>query len=791
MLAIEPELGGLAPVNDSEDSLQSRSRSLGSMDSKHASQLAREDFERKRSKNYIKVDRWMSWLLLVETFAIASLAVVANGFSLNPNHLGRFVASTIIAGLIGTLVVVTLSLRRRFHGSLPTRIVIATTQTFLAVAVVQLLADQVNTFAPVFASLAILAFYRDVRVLIPAVAIAVLKLFLGDFNWISGASAEPLSGNLITIERGFWMAIEVGGLCIAIRENLKRWHRDSILQTQLQYERDHLESSIAIRTNELMSLKRFREEVLNSIDASICILDMHGKIVFFNKKWTRFAEENGVSNSCKVGSVYVEKCGITNWGPPEFVAAVAASINATLVGESDSFCCEYSFKVGSDQRHYRLSVTPVPLERQLGVAIVHVDITHLKRAELRALALAKLLRESPDEVLIADSTTHQLIEVNDRAVKNTVFPRSELLNMQVFRLFPPAFLSEFDQALNMVGTEEDQVVRLNSTIQRKDGSEYPCSVSVLRNNFEGTDVWVLYVSDLTELKKLENKLQQAQKLESLGTLAAGIAHELNTPIQFVSNNTKFLKDSFESINRVLGLYANLLEVCKGSDEYGSKAEDVQQACDQVDLGFLLEEIPQAIDQTLDGTTSVSRIVKAMKGFSHPGTENFQEVDINSIVESTLVITRSEWKYCADLETQFSPDLPAVRCLPGELNQVFLNIIVNAAHAMQDVKSKNPDKKGTLKVRTGSENDNVFIEIQDSGAGIPEAIQGRVFDPFFTTKGVGKGTGQGLAISYGIVVDLHHGAISFSSVEGEGTTFRVELPVAQSLSKLQQAQGVNS
>ena len=144
-----------------------------------------------------------------------------------------------------------------------------------------------------------------------------------------------------------------------------------------------------------------------------------------------------------------------------------------------------------------------------------------------------------------------------------------------------------------------------------------------------------------------------------------------------------------------------------------------------------------------------------------------------------------------METQFSPDLPAVRCLHGELNQVFLNIIVNAAHAMQDAKLKNPDKKGTLKVRTGSENDNVFIEIQDSGAGIPEAIQGRVFDPFFTTKGVGKGTGQGLAISYGIVVDLHHGAISFSSVEGEGTTFRVELPVAQSLSKLQQAQGVNS
>ncbi len=786
MSAIEPEFGGLAPVNDSEDSLQSRSRNLGSMDSKHASRLAREDFESKRSKNYIKVDRWMSWLLLVESIAIVSFAF-ASAFSQPLNQPALFTTATIAAiaaGLIGTLAVVALTFRSHCFGRLPTRMVIAASQAFLAATLVQLLADRVDTFAPIFASLAILAFYRDVRVLIPSFAITVLNFVLGQLNWMNGISADALPGNLITIERGFWMVIEIGGLCIAIRENLKRWHRDSILQTQLQYERDHLESSIAIRTNELMSLKRFREEVLNSIDASICILDMHGKIVFVNKKWTLFAEENGVSNSCTVGSVYVEKCGITNWGPPEFVAAVAASINATLVGESDSFCCEYSFKVGSDQRHYRLSVTPVPLERQLGVAIVHVDITHLKRAELRALALAKLLRESPDEVLIADCKTHQLIEVNDRAVKNTEFPRSELLNMQVFCLFPPAFLPEFDQALNLVGNEEDQVVRLNSTIRRKDGSEYPCSVSVLRNNFEGTDVWVLYVSDLTELKKLETKLQQAQKLESLGTLAAGIAHELNTPIQFVSNNTKFLKDSFESINRVLGLYANLLEVCKGSDEYGSRAEVVQQACDQVDLRFLLDEIPQAIDQTLDGTTSVSRIVKAMKGFSHPGTDNFQEIDINSIVESTLVITRSEWKYCAELETQFSPDLPAVRCLPGELNQVFLNIIVNAAHAMQDVKSKNPDTKGTLRVRTGAENDNVFIEIQDTGAGIPEAIQGRVFDPFFTTKGVGKGTGQGLAISYAIVVDLHNGAISFTSVEGEGTTFRIELPIARTCPKLQ-------
>ncbi len=308
-----------------------------------------------------------------------------------------------------------------------------------------------------------------------------------------------------------------------------------------------------------------------------------------------------------------------------------------------------------------------------------------------------------------------------------------------------------------------------------DGVEIPLEFVVSEFQANGTTAFSGIVRDLSRRKHLETKLAQAQKLESVGQLAAGIAHELNTPIQFVGNNTRFLKDAFESIREIIRLYEELLECCKSSNSLVQRAEVIKEACRKIDLEYLIEEIPQAINQTLQGTDSVSRIVKAMKGFSHPGSEMFQEVDLNLALESTLIVSKSEWKYCAELVTDFCPDLPKVRCLPGELNQVFLNLIVNAAHAMQDKKDQ-ASNKGILRVRTGFTDQFVFVEISDSGTGIPPAIRDRVFDPFFTTKGVGKGTGQGLAISYGIVVEMHKGAISFESIEGEGTTFRVELPI---------------
>ncbi len=282
-------------------------------------------------------------------------------------------------------------------------------------------------------------------------------------------------------------------------------------------------------------------------------------------------------------------------------------------------------------------------------------------------------------------------------------------------------------------------------------------------------------SDITDRSALEEQLRQAQKLESLGQLAAGIAHEINTPTQYIGDNVRFLKDAFQDLKSLLANYELLLAAAKGNTLSAQTVQEIAPAVEPVDTGYLLEEIPRAIEQTLEGVTRVSTLVSAMKEFSHPGTKEKVPMDLNHAIESTLTVARNEWKYVADLETEFDSSLPLITCQPGEFNQVILNLIVNAAHAIADVQGKGRSEKGKIKVQTRNCEEWAEIRIQDTGSGIPEKVRARVFDLFFTTKEIGKGTGQGLAIARSVVVDKHGGSIDFESEEGKGTTFVIRLP----------------
>ena len=290
-----------------------------------------------------------------------------------------------------------------------------------------------------------------------------------------------------------------------------------------------------------------------------------------------------------------------------------------------------------------------------------------------------------------------------------------------------------------------------------------------------------YFRDITERKRLESQLTQAQKLESIGQLAAGIAHELNTPIQYVGDNTRFLQDSFADLRGLLRAYGALADAARSGPVPAALVEEVDAAAESADLEYLLDEIPNAITQSLEGVGRVAAIVRAMKEFSHPGTAHKTAVDLNRAIESTATVARNEWKYVADLVTDFDPDLPPVPCLPGELNQVFLNIIVNAAHAIGDVVGDGAGGKGTITVTTravpAGAPTHAEIRIADSGTGIRPEILSKIFDPFFTTKEVGRGTGQGLSIAHGIVVEKHGGTIACESEVGRGTTFLIRLPLA--------------
>jgi PAS domain S-box-containing protein len=282
-------------------------------------------------------------------------------------------------------------------------------------------------------------------------------------------------------------------------------------------------------------------------------------------------------------------------------------------------------------------------------------------------------------------------------------------------------------------------------------------------------------SDVTYRSALEVQLRQAQKLESVGQLAAGIAHEINTPTQYIGDNVRFLKDSFQDLKNLLTNYDRLLQAAKDKVLSDETVQEIAAEVQRADVGYLLEEIPKAIEQTLEGVSRVSTLVSAMKEFSHPGTKEKTPLNLNHAIESTITVARNEWKYVADVETEFDSSLPQISCQPGEFNQVILNLIVNAAHAINDVVEKGDSKKGKIRVQTLNFSDWVEIRIGDTGSGIPEKVRARIFDPFFTTKEIGKGTGQGLAIARSVVVDKHGGSIHFETEEGKGTTFVIRLP----------------
>ncbi len=290
---------------------------------------------------------------------------------------------------------------------------------------------------------------------------------------------------------------------------------------------------------------------------------------------------------------------------------------------------------------------------------------------------------------------------------------------------------------------------------------------------------VLLGADVTERTIVEEQLSQAQKLESVGALAAGIAHEINTPIQFVGDNTRFLFESFEQLQQVLHAYEGLKQAVEAV-EAGGVAPAVLDRLAQVekdsDVAYLKDEIPKAIGQTLEGVERVATIVRAMKDFSHPNGGQKALADVNRALENTLTVAHNELKYVADVVTDLDPDLPPVPCYLGDLNQVFLNLLVNAAHAIAEAAGETGGGKGTITISTRREGREAVIRIADTGAGIPEAVRDRVFEPFFTTKQVGKGTGQGLAIAHNAVVEKHGGTLTFDTNVGTGTTFTIRLPL---------------
>ncbi len=287
-------------------------------------------------------------------------------------------------------------------------------------------------------------------------------------------------------------------------------------------------------------------------------------------------------------------------------------------------------------------------------------------------------------------------------------------------------------------------------------------------------VLISKVNIFVELWQQRRQLLQSQKMEAIGQLAGGIAHEVNTPSQFIGVNLEFLRDAVADLLELIGKLQHLKEEARKAGVPTNLIDEIDAYSREIDLESLTTEVPLAIKQSREGVDQISNIIVAMKEFSHPGTKEFIQTDINRTLENAITISHSEWEKLARVSTQLDPMLPQIPALGSELNQVFLNLVVNAAHAIADKPGR--EEPGQITISTSCEQGHAVVRIRDNGSGIPDEISDHIFNPFFTTKDVGRGTGQGLSIAHDIVVNKHNGFISFDTEIGKGTEFVVKLPL---------------
>lgn len=427
-----------------------------------------------------------------------------------------------------------------------------------------------------------------------------------------------------------------------------------------------------------------------------------------------------------------------------------------------------------DGRAIRISLSASPVRDQegniVGISKVAHDVCKRKQLEEELLATAGRLR------VVLENTNATILAV-DRQWRITYANRALDLND------PGAMLGRtlWEVQPGLTGTVFETDFHRAMAAQSPSFTEayYPPDQAWYTSTAYPSEEGLLIIRrDVTERRTLEDQIRNSQKMEAIGQLAAGIAHEINTPIQYVGDNTNFVKECWEPISQLLTHAGEMRRQLAAGDGGADIVARYDECAASADLDYIVGEMPRAIEQSIEGIQRVSKIVQAMKEFSHPGMEEKRAIDINRAIETTITVAKNEWKYVAEMTTCFDRSLPPVPCIAGEFNQVILNLLVNAAHAISEATAKSMSQdKGQITISTRRAGNCVEIAVQDSGTGIPEKIRARVFDPFFTTKEVGKGTGQGLNLAHTTIVKRHDGKLWFETEEGKGTTFFVQIPLA--------------
>jgi PAS domain S-box-containing protein len=607
------------------------------------------------------------------------------------------------------------------------------------------------------------------------------------------------SGEIRTVEV-YSSPVEMGGRTVLfsivhdITERKRAEDKLAQMNESLQASHAQLQKEIAFRLEAEEALKESRQKLANIIDFlpdATFVIDDQGKVIAWNKA---IEEMTGIKASDMLGKSNYEY-SLAFYGerrpilidlalkPHEEIEAKYIMVergDTVLTGKT------YTPALKKEKACFvgRASVLRDSNGSIMGAIESIRDITETKKAEeeLRRtnVEMAQLVASIPS-FLIGLTPQRQITRWNRAAEKMFGISGDSVLGKPVDACGIQWELQKIAEAISLCRENEASVLVEDIRYLRPDGKKGFLCVTV--NSIEGANDGppgiLLLGNDVTHRKILESQLVQAQKLESIGQLAAGIAHEINTPAQYVGDNARFLQEAHRDLEGVHDLYDQLLTELKSGNPTEDLVGKIEAVAEEVDLEYIRQEAPKAVQQSLDGIGRISTIVRAMKDFSHPGTEVKTNIDLNKAIESTITVARHEWKYVAEMVTDFDAGLPLVPCLPAEINQVILNIIINAGHAVADaLKQNGSDQKGTITIGTRALGEHAEIRISDTGTGIPENIRSKIFDPFFTTKEVGKGTGQGLAISHSVVVDKHGGTITFDSEVGKGASFVIRLPFNQ-------------
>lgn len=556
---------------------------------------------------------------------------------------------------------------------------------------------------------------------------------------------------------------------------------DMVSQTYEDHENElnMLERAMEIASEELVTANSKMMAIIEAFPDVCILLESDGTIIEFRQE-----ESMPIVN-------YTERWLGRNIGDMDFGGGDGQIVNSLkgVIESGQPERHEQAVLTINGHRHYDVRMMPVAGHRAL---VVMRDISQRRSVE------ENLIREKEWHLLTLQSLAEGIITCD-------LSGRIEMINQVAADIcglsmnnFQGLFLWDIFELVSFQGLSNSivclDIAQIPNQLQIKttDGQS---KIIVQKSNLIRMPDGIVYglvmvLSDVTEELKRISRLELSRKLEGIGQLAAGIAHEINTPMQYIGDNLHFLKEAFEDF---IAFRELVVEDIWALDAIVSDPKAIREVLKRFDaerdMDYLIEEIPNAVDQSAEGVQQVRSLVLALKEFSHPGNKVSQREDINHMINNIITISRNEWRHVASIETDLAVDMPMVPCIRDEINQVLLNIVINAAQAVSD-KSLAALAQGLpydalITIKTHYSDETAYIEIKDNGPGIPQSIIDRIYDPFFTTKDVGKGTGQGLAIAYDILVNKHQGSISVESDPGNGTVFTIALPLKLASSDLQE------